>query len=104
MKKVLTLAFVSIVMSFTAISASASVSEQEDDSKKSEVIAIVDGVEITRSDIDANGLINNDVFENIEQTQTDSTNQSLDPRYSIPPTLYVTKGCLLYTSPSPRDS
>ena len=53
MKKVLTLAFVSIVMSFTAISASASVSEQEDDSKKSEVIAIVDGVEITRSDIDS---------------------------------------------------
>lgn len=106
MKKILMLFFVSIIFSLTSISASASTKVNEVDIKESEVIAIVDGVEITRADVDSNGLINSDIFSRIEEEQEKSTNQ-LDPRYSIPDTLYVTKGknaLMIKTLVAPRFS
>ncbi len=106
MKKILILTFVSIIFSLTSISASASAREDEFDTDKSEVIAIVDGVKITKGDVDSNGLINNDVFSMIQEDDEKSTNQ-LNPRYSIPNTLYVTKGknaLMIKTLVAPRFS
>jgi len=107
MKRIITLFFVIAFMSLTSASVSASVVKEEKVLDLTEVIAIVDGVEITRGDVDENGLINNDVFLKAEDQKKESNSLDIESRYSIPSTLYVKKGknaLMIKTLAAPRFS
>lgn len=90
MKKLFTLSL-SFLFTFQILSYTTFASSLVDTSinQSKEVIAIVDGIEITKDDIDENGLINNDVFLHPSESKESSI---ITYGYSIPSVLTVQKG------------
>lgn len=89
MKKVLT-CILSILFSVNIAPSSVMASIKE--GENNEVIAIVDGIEITRDDVNENGLINEDVFIEKEGIIAEDDTRPMSLSYPIPETLYVNKG------------
>ncbi len=100
MKKIFSFIFSLFLLSSTLINSIPVYANTK--SNSNDVIAIVDGISITKNDVDENGLIKNEVIE-----QNDKTNNFKKfKRYSTPSTMNLSKGStnalVIKTQSAPR--
>lgn len=81
--------FLACLLLLTNISSAASAITQEENAKvidPQNIIAIVDGIELTKDDIDENGFVKDGILPVLD------SESSISLRYSTPPTMEVPKG------------